>query len=59
MIKLLVYTVLTIIGIYLGYIFACTPGINAETAWACLVIYCGVLALDVVEFRNLMRREEK
>lgn len=58
MIKLLVYTVLTIIGIYLGYIFACTPGINAETAWTCLIIYCGVLALDVVEFKIFMEGRE-
>lgn len=59
MIKLLVYTVLTIIGIYLGYVFGNTPGLDAEAAWTCLVIFCGVLALDVVEFRNLMRREGK
>lgn len=58
MIKLLVYTVLTIMGLYLGYIFAQTPGIDPETAWTCLAIYCGVLAIDVIEFRKFMERRE-
>ena len=52
MIKIMVYTILTIMGLYLGYVFAETPGMEPETAWTCLIIYCGVLALDVVEFRE-------
>lgn len=61
MIKIMVYTILTIMGLYLGYVFAETPGMEPETAWTCLIIYCGVLALDVVEFREFFinRREEQ
>ena len=56
MIKLLVYTVLTIMGLYLGYVFAVTPGLDPETLWTCLAVYCGVLALDLIEFKNYAER---
>ena len=56
MIKLLVYTVLTIMGGYLGYVFAQTPRLDPEAMWTCLVIYCGVLALDLIEFKNYAER---
>ena len=55
MIKALVYTVLTIMGLYLGYVFAETPGLEPETAWTLFVIFCGVLAVDVIEFKAIMR----
>lgn len=58
LLKLLVYTILTIMGGYLGYVFAVTPGISAEAAWTCLIVYCGVLALDVVEFKIFMEGRE-
>lgn len=56
MIKLLVYTVLTILGLFLGYTFAQTPGLDPQTAWTCLAIYVGVLAVDVIEFKNYAER---
>ena len=58
MLKILVYTVLTIIGMYLGYVYAETPGLDAQTGWTLLIIYCGVLAIDVIEFKAFIRRKE-
>lgn len=58
MIKILVYTVLTIMGMYMGYIYAETPGLDAQTAWTLLVIYCAVLVIDVIEFKAFIRRRE-
>lgn len=55
MIKALAYIVLTIMGLYLGYVFAATPGLDPTTAWTLLIIYCGVLTLDVIEFKAIMK----
>ena len=55
MLKALAYTVLTIMGLYLGYIFAATPGLEPQVAWTLLIIYCGVLVLDLIEFKNIMQ----
>jgi hypothetical protein len=48
--------VLTILGLFLGYTFAQTPGLDPQTAWTCLAIYVGVLAVDVIEFKGYMER---
>ena len=55
MFKALAYIVVTIMGLYLGYVYAATPGIDSQTAWTCLIIYCAVLALDVIEFKKIMQ----
>ena len=54
MLKVLSYTILTIMGMYMGYVFAETPGLDPRAALICLAIYCGALALDVTEFRKFM-----
>jgi hypothetical protein len=46
--------ILTIMGMYMGYVFAETPGLDPRAALICLAIYCGALALDVIEFRKFM-----
>jgi hypothetical protein len=52
--KVLAYLILTIMGMYMGYVFAETPGLDPRAALICLAIYCGALALDVIEFRKFM-----
>ena len=55
MLKVLSYTILTIMGMYMGYVFAETPGLDPRAALICLAIYCGALALDVIEFKKFMK----
>lgn len=55
MLKALAYTVLTIMGLYLGYVFAATPGLEPQVAWTLLIIYCGALVLDLIEFKKIMQ----
>ena len=59
MLKALSYTILTIMGMYLGYVFAETPGLDPVAAGVCIAIYSGVLVLDVIEFRAYMLRKEE
>ena len=55
MFKALAYIVLTIMGLYLGYVYAVTPGLDTQTRWTLFIIYCGALVLDLIEFKTIMK----
>lgn len=48
--RVIVYTVLTVLAMYLGYVYAECPDTNVEAV--CLTMVILILALDVIQVRR-------